>query len=238
MRVFAYLRVSTKEQLDGGGFERQSESIKGYCAHLGWMIARTFKDQQSGGTEFDGRSGLHEILSLAGECSALGVDIVVVENASRIARDLMVQEIFLAECRKKGIKVFAADSGEELVLAGADPTRKLIRQILGALAEWEKSHLVLKLQAGRRRKARETGQPCGGPKPYGQTVAERAVIADIMLMRKRGDTFLTIGHALNTLGYPTPVGQKYWTPGSVHRLYHKEMTRRSAELRFAMDNDQ
>ena len=35
MKVFAYLRVSTKEQLDGGGFERQLETIKVLCAARG-----------------------------------------------------------------------------------------------------------------------------------------------------------------------------------------------------------
>ncbi len=237
MKVFAYLRVSTKEQLDGGGFERQQNTIKGYCAHLGWTIARTFKDQQSGGTEFDDRGGLHEILALAGGLNAMGIDTVVVENASRIARDLMVQEIFLAECRKRLIKVFSADCGEELVLAGADPTRKLIRQILGALAEWEKSHLVLKLQAGRRKKARDTGEPCGGPKPYGQTAAERAVIADVMKLRRAGKSFRVIADAMRKVGYPPP-GGGYWHPSSVFGIVKREENKKAAALVFAMDNDQ
>jgi DNA invertase Pin-like site-specific DNA recombinase len=226
MKVFAYCRVSTKEQLNGGGFDRQQNKIAGFCDKQGWRIVRTFEDQQSGGTEFDSRAGLHEILSLAGANAAHGIETIVVEDASRIARDLMVQEIFLSECRKKGIKVYAADSGEELVMADADPTRVLIRQLLGALAQWEKAQLVLKLQAGRRKVARETGEPCGGPKPYGQTDAERAMIATIVKCRN-GDkwTFRHIARYMQGQGFPAPNG-RYWFASTVGVLYTREMKRR------------
>jgi DNA invertase Pin-like site-specific DNA recombinase len=237
MKVFAYLRVSTKEQLDGGGFDRQLETIRSLCASKGWTVARTFKDQQSGATEFDNRAGLQEVLALAGECNALGIDTVVVENASRIARDLIVQELFLTECRKRGIKVVTADTGEEIVMANADPSRVMMRQIFGAVAQWEKSMLVLKLQAGRRRKARDTGEPCGGPKPYGLTTSEKAVIADIWKYRQRGCTFRYIAALLQEQGFPAP-NSSYWHSATVYHLFNREEQRRAAELCFAMDNDQ
>lgn len=227
MKVFVYLRVSTKEQLDGGGFERQLDTAKTMCVANGWTVARIFRDQQSGGNEFEHRAGLQEILSLAGECNALGIDTVVVENASRIARDLMVQEIFLSECRKRGIKVYAADCREELVMAGQDPTRVLVRQILGALAQWEKSQTVLKLQAGRRRKAREQGFPCGGPKPYGVNPSERAVVDEIFILRSRGKTLMQIRRELEERGFPTPEGNRVWMTSTIHRIYTREVARRA-----------
>jgi len=227
MKVFAYLRVSTVVQLDGGGFERQLDTIKALCAAKGWTIARVFRDQQSGGSEFESRSGLHEILALAGECNALGIDTVVVENATRVARDLMVQEIFLTECRKKGIKIIAADCGEELVMAGADPTRILIRQILGALAQWEKAQTVLKLQAGRRKKARETGKPCGGPPQYGGTPGERAILADIKKLRHQGKTFQEIANEMREIGYPAPRGG-YWHRSTVWTILTRDAERKAA----------
>lgn len=239
MKVFAYLRVSTKEQFDGGGFERQLETIKTLCAARGWTIARSpFKDQQSGGTEFENRAGLQDILALAGESpNALGIDTVVVENASRIARDLMVQEIFLSECRKRGIKVYAADCGEELVMAGADPTRVLIRQILGALAQWEKAQTVLKLQAGRRKKARETGMPCGGPKQYGHTPGQRAILTDIKMRRRQGKTFKEIADELRDTGYPPPRG-KYWHRSTVWQILTRDQERKAAQNAALQDMDQ
>jgi DNA invertase Pin-like site-specific DNA recombinase len=237
MKVFAYLRVSTSAQLDGGGFERQLDTIKVLCAARGWTIARTFRDQQSGCTEFDDRSGLHEILSLAGEGSALGIDTVIVENASRVARDLMVQEIFLCECRKRGIKVYAADCGEELVMDGADPSRVMIRQILGAVSQYEKAMTVLKLQAGRRKKARETGRPCGGPKQYGTTAGERAILTDIKMRRRQGKTFQEIANEMREIGYPAPRGG-YWHRSTVWTILTRDAERKAAQNRFDQDNDQ
>lgn len=230
MKVFAYLRVSTKEQTEAGGYERQLTTVEKFCDDNKHRIARVFRDQQSGGDEFADRSSLHELLSLAGPDSATGVTAIVVERADRIARDLMVQEIFLRECRNKHIEVYAADSGEELVLAGADPTRVLIRQILGALAQWEKSQIIAKLQAGRRKKARETGAPCGGPKPYGQTESERVMIHEIYTLRRRGQTFLSIANSLTERGIPTPDGTgHYWLSSTAYRIYAREAHRRALE---------
>jgi len=226
MKVFVYLRVSTKEQLDGGGFDRQHAAAKALCASRGWTISRVFKDQQSGGTEFENRAGLHEILSLAGEKNALGIDTVVVEDATRIARDLMVQEIFLAECRKRGIKIYAADSGNELVMDGGDPGRVMIRQILGAVAQWEKSMIVMRLQAGRRTVKRQTGEPCGGPKPYGQTQAERAVIADIWAMHKKQMSLWKICKQLQETGFPPPAGGPFWSRQTIWNIIRRETDRR------------
>ncbi len=228
-KVFAYLRVSTREQTDGDGWPRQLSVCKKFCESKGWIIERDFKEQQSGSDEFQERTKMREILALAGGDSAHGIDTVVVERSDRIARDLMVQEIFLSKCREKKIKVFCADSGEEIVLAGADPTRILIRQILGALAQWDKAQLVLKLQAGRRKKANETGIPCGGPKAYGATPSERAVIDEIFFARKHGRIFSRIVKLLEEKGFPTPNGELVWTLSTVHKIFHREVKRREHE---------
>lgn len=106
------------------------------------------------------------------EC-AEATPVIVVERMDRLARDLMVQELLLAECRKRRIKVYAADQGLiDLAAEDSDPTRKLIRQVLGALAEWEKSALVKKLSAARTRKKQSTGR-CEGAKPFGYYANER-----------------------------------------------------------------
>src|SRR3970282_1778973 len=118
--------------------------------------------------------------------AAYDVRTIVVERADRIARDLIVAELFFRECKSRGIEVYAADSGEELVNAEADPTRKLIRQVLGALAEWDKSQIVRKLQDGRRRKKAETGWPCGGPVVFGRKPGEEKWVWRIIAMYRLG----------------------------------------------------
>ena len=46
-----------------------------------------------------------------------------------------------------------------------DPSRKLMRQIFGAIAEYEKTMIVLKLR-GARQRARARDVRCEGAKPF------------------------------------------------------------------------
>ena len=59
----------------------------------------------------------------------------------------------------------------ELVLQD-DPARVLMRQMVGALAQYEKATIVMKLRGARERKRAKTGR-CEGRKPFGKTQAER-----------------------------------------------------------------
>jgi DNA invertase Pin-like site-specific DNA recombinase len=186
-----------------------------------------FRDQQSGADPVENRTMLMDMLSLAGAESATGVSTVVVESSTRLSRELMHQEIFLERCRSKKVEVYGADSEQEFALREADPTRVLIRQLLGALSQWERSVINERLQAGRRKKVRDTGVPCGGPKPYGQTESERVMIHEIYTQRKGGQTFLAIAKSLNERGLPTPSGSHYWQPATVFHLFEREAKRRS-----------
>lgn len=195
MRVFVYTRVSSGQQLEGSGLDRQKESCRNFASAKGWTVLRVFEESISGSVDQIDRPLLTEAIGLCTE--AIGVDTIIVERADRIARDLIVSELFFRECRKRNIKVYAADSGEELVMSDADPTRKLIRQILGALAEWDKSQIVAKLQAGRRRKKAETGRPCGGPDGFGYAPEEEATVRYILFRHRNGYSTRKIARSLN-----------------------------------------
>ena len=99
-----------------------------------------------------------------------------------------------------------------------DPTRKLIRQLFGALAEYDKSMLVMKLRGARERMQAKTGK-CDGRKGYDETDHGKAVLARIkQLRRKRRDikplSFADIADVLNKEGMLTLTG-KPWTGGNV-----------------------
>lgn len=220
-RVFVYARVSSNEQLSGGGFDRQFEACEEFANSKGWFIARNFREQESGSVEAPNRPLLSEAISLCG--GAMDIDTIIVERADRIARDLIVSELFFRECRAKGIKVYAADCGEELVNAEGDPTRKLIRQVLGALAEWNKSEIVKKLQAGRRRTKEQTGRPCGGPVGYGYSPEEREVVRDILAWHDNGKSTRLITRILNRgehADLPRP-GEGRWAHSTVAAIIRR-----------------
>ncbi len=60
-------------------------------------------------------------------------------RADRLARDLMVGEVILGEFHALGVSVVAAESGTDLTVGDDDPTRVLIRQVLGAVSQFEKA---------------------------------------------------------------------------------------------------
>ena len=118
-KTFSYLRVSGKGQIDGDGFKRQQETMSKYAKANRLEIVREFRDEGVSGTkEALDRPGLTDLFVAL---KANGVRLVLVENATRIARDLMVSEIILAEFRKLGVKVVSADGGVDLIAEISDP---------------------------------------------------------------------------------------------------------------------
>lgn len=194
-RVFIYRRVSTAQQVDGGGLPRQLEICQAFTDTKGWVVARVFTEQESGSVDTMDRPQLQEAISLC--TPATGVSAIVVERADRIARDLLISEFFFRECKTAGIEVYAADTGEELVNAEADPSRKMIRQIFGAVSEWEKAQIARKLLAGRKRKKAETGFPCGGKPVFGRTPEQRPVVNAILYYHRLGMGDIEIARKFN-----------------------------------------
>jgi DNA invertase Pin-like site-specific DNA recombinase len=178
--VFAYLRVSGKGQIAGDGPERQRDSIQAFCSTKNLsLMGEKFEAGVSGTVEGMDRPAFTDLVEEI-ECRRLnGEEIlgIVVERADRLARDLMVSELMLAECRKRNIAVFPADRGELVDLASdsSDPTQVLIRQFMAALAQWEKTQIVLKTGKARAR-IRASGQRCEGRKPYGFHKSEQAIL--------------------------------------------------------------
>jgi DNA invertase Pin-like site-specific DNA recombinase len=75
---------------------------------------------------------------------------------------------------KRGVRVLTAN-GDDLT-DSKDPSRKMMRQIAGSFAEYEKARLVAKLKAARDRKREETGK-CGGRRSYAEANPELVALA-------------------------------------------------------------
>jgi DNA invertase Pin-like site-specific DNA recombinase len=214
-KAFSYVRVSGKGQIDGDGFKRQAETISRYAKANRIEIIQEFREKGVSGTKdaLD-RPGLTDLFVAI---KANGVRLVLVENATRLARDLMVSEIILAEFRRLGVTVISADGGVDLTLGNDDPTGKLVRQILAAVSEWEKCLIVQKLRASRLR-IRRGGQRCEGRKPYGVTPEEQAVVERMMAMHTEKKSFVDIAAVLNADGVPTRMQGSRWHPTQIQRI--------------------
>jgi len=215
MNVVAYYRVSTREQEDKTGLERQQATVERFVRARGMNLVRSFSEVQSGGADIEDRAMLVALLDE-------NVGAIVVERADRLARDLLAQEIFLRSATAKGIKVFSADSGQDMTDSD-DPTRVMLRQIMGVLAQWEKDVIVKKLQDGRRRTAERTGKPCGGPARYGfhpdphKRQLQRDVLFAIQKYRKCGCTYGEIAKLLTQHGVLPPTS-KIWHRSTVYKI--------------------
>ena len=65
---------------------------------------------------------------------------------------------------QEGFTLIAVDDPD--AFTADTPTARMVRQILGAVAEFEKANLVAKLKGARDRKSAEQGQRIEGRKGY------------------------------------------------------------------------
>lgn len=216
-KAVSYLRVSGKGQVEGDGFERQRAAIARFCRAAKYDLVEEFRDEGVSGTkELERRPGLAALLD---RIESNGAKVVVVERADRLARDLMVSEVILGQFAKAGAKVLTAD-GADLSSAEDDPTRTLIRQVLSAVAQFDKSVTVLKLRAARER-LRRKGNRVEGRKPYGFRPDEQKILEHMrdLRARPRGErlSYEAIASQLNAEGHTTRYG-KPWTRAGVFQV--------------------
>jgi len=209
--AFAYLRVSGKGQVDGDGFPRQLAAVKGYAKDHSVRIVKVFREEGVTGTmeTMDRPAWIEMMTALHGN----GVKTILIERLDRLARDLMVQEACIADLQKNG---FTLVSVMEPDLMATDATRVLMRQLLGALAQYEKTQIVIKLRAARTRKKAQAGR-CEGRKPFGHYEGEQAAIERMQALAATGISIRAIAAKLNAEGVPTRTG-KLWRDAVVGRI--------------------
>lgn len=204
VKAFAYLTVSGKGQVKGDGFPRQRAAIQKYAKTHGVQIVRWFEEcGVSGAKESMDREAFAEMMTAL---HSNGTRTVIIERLDRLARDLMVQETAIADLTKNG---FTLLSVEEPDLHATDPTRILMRQLMGAVAQYDKAQIVLKLRGARMRKKAATGR-CEGRKPFGYRDGEQAIIARMKELRASGIGFDKIAEQLNAEGIMPRSGQRWW----------------------------
>jgi DNA invertase Pin-like site-specific DNA recombinase len=215
-KAFAYLRVSGKGQVDGDGFPRQLAAIQQYAKTQDLEIVDVYREKAvPGATEWDNRPAW---LAMTDRIIKNGVRAIIIERLDRLARDLMVQEHIIADLRQRGVKlvsVYEPDLGSD------DPTRVLMRQIMGAIAQYDKSVIVLKLRHSRQSAKAVKGR-CEGQKPYGHHEGEAEILEFIRERGLcRGDSPTAIARMLNDEGCKPRSGKK-WHPYAVSRILGRQ----------------
>ncbi|MFL6352585.1 MAG: recombinase family protein [Bryobacteraceae bacterium] len=205
-KAFAYIRVSGKSQLHGDGFPRQEAAIRSYAKAHQIKIVAVYKELGVSGTK-----NIIERPAFIAMIEALltdGVKLVIVESLSRLARDLMVQESIIADLNRRGFELASATEPE---LCGDEPGRKLIRQFMGAMFEFERKMTVLKLRGARQRVKAKRGR-CEGRKRFGFSAAEREILDRMIALDAASMTATEIAKTLNKEGLKTRSGREWLQP--------------------------
>ena len=215
--AIAYLRTSSAANVgsDKDSDKRQREAIAGFAKRAGFVLVGEYYDAAvSGADPIETRPGFAELLN---RIEDNGVRIVIVEDASRFARELVTQELGILALIKRGMRVLTAN-GDDLT-DSSDPSRKMMRQIAGSFHEYEKARLVAKLKAARDRK-RALGTKVEGRKSHAELNPEMVALAR-QLRRKRpkgGQRSLReISRELAAAGYLNEQGRPF-APNSIRNM--------------------
>jgi site-specific DNA recombinase len=217
VRVATYTRISTDEERQPNSLEAQRVRLESFVSSQPeWGIERRYEDQFTG-TVID-RPALTRMLKDA----KLGrFDVLLVYRVDRLARSIRGLAQIIDELDQAGV-IFR--SATEPFDTGT-PAGRMMVQMLGVFAEFERALIVERITAGLERKAARGGW-CGGQRPYGLNIAadrnslERnpteapliPVMFDKYANRKAGSSALA--DWLNEQGYRTKNG-RLWSKESV-----------------------
>jgi DNA invertase Pin-like site-specific DNA recombinase len=177
----AYLRTSSPANVgaDKDSDKRQRTAIEAYAKRAGFTLVGEFYDAAvSGADPVDIRPGFREMLQ---RLASNGAKTIIVESPDRFARDLAVQLAGHDMLKSLGIAIIPASAPD--FFTEDTPTAVLVRQVLGAIAQFEKASAVAKLAAARKRKREREGR-CEGRKPLKQTSPEAVALACKLRRRK------------------------------------------------------
>ena len=189
----AYYRTSSAAGLgdDKDSEKRQRDAVTKYAADNGIEIVHEYYDAAVKGS--DAVWDRPEFSAMMEYMLGNGARIILVETANRFARDLMIQMTGHEFLRKQGISLIPVDCPNHFM--EDTPTGVMVRQILGAVSQFEKSCLVDRMRKGINRKRLENGR-CEGRKPAPVEAIEIA-----KKLRAEGKTLREIGQGLADAGY-------------------------------------
>src|SRR5215813_1599478 len=156
--AIAYLRTSSAANVgsDKDSDKRQRAAIASFAKAHGYRIVDEFYAAVSGADPVTERPGFKAMLDrIAGN----GVRVILVESPDRFARDLSVQITGHDYLRSLGVELVPTSAPD--FFTTDTPTAVLVRQVLGAISQFEKASLVAKLRAARERKIAAGGRGSG-----------------------------------------------------------------------------
>jgi DNA invertase Pin-like site-specific DNA recombinase len=177
MRVAIYARVSTT---NGQSPEMQLSDLREYASRRGWDVFAEYVDNGVSGAK-ESRPELNRLMA---DAHRRHFDVVLCWKIDRFGRSLKHLVNALADLDSYGIAFVSLRDNLDL----STPSGRLMFQIIGAMAEFERSLIQERVRAGLRN-AKLRGKTLGRPR--------RIVNGDEMArLREQGATFREIAEVV------------------------------------------
>ena len=176
-RVALYARVSTIHNQDP---EMQLAELREFAARRGWPVSAEYIDHGISGSQ-ESRPALNRLMA---DARSRKFDAVLVWKMDRFARSLKHLVNALADFEALGVAFVSLRDNLDL----STPSGRLMFQIIGAMAEFERALIQERVKAGLRN-ARAKGRTLGRPK----RIVDSARIA---ALRSQGASWRTISDDL------------------------------------------
>ena len=152
VKAALYARVSTANH--GQDVDMQLRELREYCERRGLEIAREYTDTASGAK--DSRPELNRLMA---DAKQRRFDAVCVWKLDRFGRSLRHLVNALADLESLGVCFISIKDNLDL----STPSGRLMFQIIGAMAEFERALIQERVKAGLRN-ARAKGRKLGRPR--------------------------------------------------------------------------
>ena len=214
-----YARVSSERQKEERTIDSQVASLFEHAHKNGYIVPSefTFKDEGYSGSILL-RPGLERLRDLSSEGQ---IDTVLVYSPDRLSRKYAYQILLMEEFHRSGVEVIFINSPQ-----GNSPEERLLLQLQGMIAEYERAQIAERSRRGKRYRAKCGSINVLSGAPYGYRyvkktedhsayfeVIDREAEVVIEVFRLYTEEFFSIGaisRFLNSRNIPTRTGKGRW----------------------------
>jgi len=221
MQIAIYARVSNEGQADRRTIEAQVDFLQRYADLNSLDIVREYRDEAvTGSTPLTQRP---EGIRMIQDAKAKRFEAVVIYRVDRCARSL--RELLEAQVLLDELGAALRSATEPFDTA--TPMGRFMFQLLGDIAELEKSTIIERTMAGKRGIARE-GKWHGGGLPYGYGIvggfllpreSEASVVREWCRRVAAGSTLVAERNRLHAEGITPKRGGRQWHQARLSRIF-------------------
>jgi len=219
-----YARVSSERQKEERTIDSQVASLIEHAQKNGYIVPSefTFKDEGYSGSILL-RPGLERLRDLSSEGQ---IDTVLVYSPDRLSRKYAYQILLMEEFHRNGVEVIFINSPQ-----GDSPEERLLLQLQGMIAEYERAQIAERSRRGKRYRAKCGSINVLSGAPYGyryvKKTEDRSAYFEVIereaevvreVFRLYTEEFFSIGamsRFLNSRNIPTRTGKGRWERSTI-----------------------